>query len=56
MASTGTTIGPYTAHIADSEHASIVSWNRFDRGIHLSPQDASDLLIGDLRTSFRGLR
>jgi hypothetical protein len=41
---------------ADRDHRNIVSWNRYDRGSHFSPHDASDLLVGDIRAFFRGLR
>ncbi len=41
---------------ADRDHANIISWNRFDRGSHFAPQDAPDLLVGDLRSFFRQLR
>jgi pimeloyl-ACP methyl ester carboxylesterase len=34
----------------------IVHWSQFDRGGHFAATDAPDLLIGDLRTFFRGLR
>src|SRR3954447_2970790 len=41
---------------ADRDHANIVSWNRYDRGSHFSPQDAPDLLLDDIRGFFRRLR
>jgi epoxide hydrolase len=41
---------------ADRDHSNIVSWNRYDRGSHFSPQDAPDLLLEDIRTFFRALR
>ena len=41
---------------ADRDHANIVSWNRYDRGGHFSPQDAPDLLLDDIRQFFRALR
>jgi hypothetical protein len=41
---------------ADRDHASIVSWNHYDRGSHFSPHDAPDLLVDDIRTFFRALR
>jgi epoxide hydrolase len=41
---------------ADRDHANIVSWNRYDRGSHFAPHDASDLLLDDLRQFFRDLR
>ncbi|MCC3374260.1 epoxide hydrolase family protein [Cohnella sp. REN36] len=34
----------------------IVHWNEFERGTHFAAIDAADLMIGDLRTFFRGLR
>ncbi|MER6303074.1 epoxide hydrolase family protein [Kitasatospora sp. NPDC001539] len=41
---------------AERDHANIVSWNEFDRGSHWAAHDAPDLLVGDLRQFFRGLR
>jgi epoxide hydrolase len=41
---------------ADRDHASIVSWNEYDRGGHWATQDAPDLLLEDLRAFFRKLR
>jgi hypothetical protein len=41
---------------ADRDHANIVSWNRYDRGSHFAPEDAPDLLLGDIRGFFRELR
>jgi epoxide hydrolase len=41
---------------ADRDHASIVSWNRHERGSHFSPYDAPDLLLDDIRQCFRALR
>ena len=41
---------------AERDHASIVSWNRYDRGSHFSPTDAPDLLLADIREFFRKLR
>jgi hypothetical protein len=41
---------------AERDHANIVSWNRYDRGSHFSPHDASDLLVDDIRQFFRALR
>ena len=34
----------------------IVYWSEFDRGGHFAAMEAPDLLIGDVRTFFRGLR
>ena len=34
----------------------IVHWSEFDRGGHFAAMEAPDLLIGDMRTFFRGLR
>jgi epoxide hydrolase len=34
----------------------IVHWSEFDRGGHFAAMEAPDLLIGDVRTFFRGLR
>nr|BFE86574.1 hypothetical protein GCM10020093_091750 [Planobispora longispora] len=41
---------------AERDHSNIVSWNEFERGSHWAAHDAPDLLIGDLRQFFRGLR
>jgi epoxide hydrolase len=41
---------------AERDHANIVSWHRYDRGSHFSPQDAPDLLLDDIRGFFRPLR
>ena len=41
---------------AERDHANIVSWNRYERGSHFSPQDAPDLLVDDIRGFFRPLR
>ena len=41
---------------AERDHANIVSWNRYPRGSHFSPHDASDLLLEDIRQFFRPLR
>ena len=34
----------------------IVHWTEFDRGGHFAAMEASDLLVGDVRSFFRGLR
>ena len=41
---------------AERDHANIVSWHEYDRGGHWSAHDAPDLLVGDIRGFFRGLR
>jgi hypothetical protein len=41
---------------AERDHANIISWNRYERGSHFAPQDASDLLLDDIRGFFRRLR
>jgi hypothetical protein len=41
---------------AERDHANIISWNRYERGSHFSPQDAPDLLLEDIRNFFRPLR
>ncbi|GGS91181.1 hypothetical protein GCM10010156_56860 [Planobispora rosea] len=41
---------------AERDHRNIVSWNEFERGSHWAAHDAPDLLVGDLRQFFRGLR
>ena len=34
----------------------IVHWSEFDRGGHFAAMEAPDLLVGDVRAFFRGLR
>ena len=34
----------------------IVHWSEFDRGGHFAAMEAPDLLVGDIRGFFRGLR
>jgi pimeloyl-ACP methyl ester carboxylesterase len=41
---------------AERDHASIISWHRYERGSHFAPQDAPDLLLDDIRGFFRELR
>jgi epoxide hydrolase len=41
---------------AERDHGAIVGWNRYERGSHFAPHDASDLLVGDIRRFFRDLR
>jgi epoxide hydrolase len=41
---------------AERDHANIVSWRRYERGSHFAPQDATDLLLDDIRGFFRRLR
>jgi pimeloyl-ACP methyl ester carboxylesterase len=41
---------------AERDHANIVSWNEYERGSHWAAHDAPDLLLGDIREFFRGLR
>ena len=41
---------------AERDHAGITSWNEFDRGGHYPAHQAPDLLVGDLRQFFDGLR
>ncbi|MGI5132126.1 epoxide hydrolase family protein [Pseudonocardia sp. CA-107938] len=41
---------------AERDHANIVSWNEFDRGGHYPAHEVPDLLVGDLRQFFAGLR
>ncbi|MFE7721615.1 epoxide hydrolase family protein [Nocardia rhizosphaerihabitans] len=36
--------------------ADIVHWSEFDRGGHFAAMEAPDLLVGDIRAFFRGLR
>jgi pimeloyl-ACP methyl ester carboxylesterase len=41
---------------AERDHANLTSWNEFDRGGHYPAHQAPDLLVGDLRQFFAGLR
>jgi epoxide hydrolase len=41
---------------AERDHATIVSWNEYDRGSHWATHDAPDLLVDDLRQFFHTLR
>jgi pimeloyl-ACP methyl ester carboxylesterase len=41
---------------AERDHANIVSWNRYPKGSHFSPQDAPEPLVADIRAFYRGLR
>jgi epoxide hydrolase len=41
---------------AERDHANIVSWTEFDRGGHYPAHEVPDLLVGDLRQFFAGLR
>jgi pimeloyl-ACP methyl ester carboxylesterase len=41
---------------AERDHANIVSWTEFDRGGHYPAHEVPDLLVGDLRRVFAGLR
>ena len=41
---------------ADRDHASIVSWNRYDTGSHFATRDAADLLVPDIPDFYRPLR
>jgi pimeloyl-ACP methyl ester carboxylesterase len=34
----------------------VVHWSEFDRGGHFAAMEAPDLLVGDLRAFFAGLR
>jgi hypothetical protein len=43
-------------HSAERDHANIVRWSEFDRGGHHAAHQAPDLLVGELRAFFRGLR
>jgi epoxide hydrolase len=40
---------------ADRGHH-IVHWSEFDRGGHFAAMEAPDLLVGDVRSFYRGLR
>jgi epoxide hydrolase len=41
---------------AERDHRAIVHWSRFDHGGHFAAHKAPDLLAGDVRAFFRGLR
>ncbi|MGH2600161.1 MAG: epoxide hydrolase family protein [Dehalococcoidia bacterium] len=41
---------------AERDHTTIVRWSRFDHGGHFAAHKAPDLLTGDVREFFRGLR
>ena len=41
---------------AERDHENIVSWSEFDRGGHWAAHDAPEILVGDIRQFFRGLR
>lgn len=41
--------------IAEREH-NVVHWSEFERGGHFPAMEVPDLLVGDVRTFFRGLR
>jgi pimeloyl-ACP methyl ester carboxylesterase len=41
---------------SERDHSNIISWNRYERGSHFAPQDASDLVVEDIRGFFRRLR
>jgi pimeloyl-ACP methyl ester carboxylesterase len=42
-------------HYGEQSH-NIVHWSEFDRGGHFAAMEAPDLLVGDVRKFFRGLR
>jgi hypothetical protein len=42
--------------LAERDHANIVSWTEFDRGGHYPAHQVPELLVGDLRQFFAGLR
>ena len=41
---------------ADRDHENIVRWSVFDHGGHFAAHKEPELLSGDVRTFFRGLR
>jgi pimeloyl-ACP methyl ester carboxylesterase len=41
---------------AERDHENIVSWSEFDRGGHYPAHQVPELLVGDLRQFFAGLR
>ena len=55
---TGVAVFPGDASVrrlAEREHT-VVHWSEFDRGGHFAAMEAPDLLVGDVRAFFRGLR
>jgi pimeloyl-ACP methyl ester carboxylesterase len=59
-ATTPTGVAVFAQDIAIRRYAelanNIVHWTDFDRGGHFAAMEAPDLLVGDVRTFFRGLR
>jgi epoxide hydrolase len=58
--STPTGVAVFAEDVAIRRYAepgnNIVHWTEFDRGGHFAAMEAPDLLVGDVRTFFRGLR
>jgi epoxide hydrolase len=48
--------GDYAIRRYGEQGNNIVHWTEFDRGGHFAAMEAPDLLVGDVRTFFRGLR
>jgi epoxide hydrolase len=47
--------GSLTRRALDPEHK-VQHWSEFDRGGHFAAMEAPELLVGDVRAFFRGLR
>jgi epoxide hydrolase len=47
--------GSLVRHLTDPDHK-MAHWTDFDRGGHFAAMEAPDLLVGDIRAFFRGLR
>jgi len=48
--------GDYAIRRYGEQGHNITHWSEFDRGGHFAAMEAPDLLVGDVRTFFRGLR
>jgi epoxide hydrolase len=48
--------GDYAIRRYGEQSYNIVHWSEFDRGGHFAAMEAPDLLVGDVRAFFRGLR
>ena len=48
--------GDYAIRRYAERHHNIVHWSEFDRGGHFAAMEEPDLLVGDIREFFRGVR
>ena len=59
-AATPTGVAVFAEDVAIRRYAedgnNIMHWTDFDRGGHFAAREVPDLLVGDVRTFFRGLR